>query len=224
MCLISNVMFKIISRAAGFVGYVIQYACIAHCTFEYVGDFVIVRILSFRVLCQPKLVLTLSFRFQCSGPSMEPTLYTNNVLFTERITKRLNRFDRGDIIVAKNPVKPEEFVCKRIVALPGDTVSIKPRLNFNPFNNSKSILTTDFNYDNDDRDKSSGQDNRIDNQDSSMAMFQSKVVLVPRGHVWIEGDNSENSSDSRMYGPIPIGLIQSRVLCRVWPFNEVRSL
>lgn len=35
-------MFKIISKAAGFVGYVIQYSFIAHCTFEYIGDFVIV--------------------------------------------------------------------------------------------------------------------------------------------------------------------------------------
>lgn len=29
-------------KLLGSVGYVIQYACLAHCTFEYVGDFVLV--------------------------------------------------------------------------------------------------------------------------------------------------------------------------------------
>jgi len=38
---------------------------------------------------------------------------------------------------------------------------------------------------------------------------------VPRGHVWLEGDNLENSSDSRAYGPVPYGLLRSRVLYKV---------
>lgn len=35
-------MFKYLSKAAGLVGYIIQYGCLTHCTFEYIGDFVIV--------------------------------------------------------------------------------------------------------------------------------------------------------------------------------------
>lgn len=33
---------KFVGKTCGFVGYVFQYACITHCTFEYLGDFVMV--------------------------------------------------------------------------------------------------------------------------------------------------------------------------------------
>jgi signal peptidase I len=45
------------------------------------------------------------------------------------------------------------------------------------------------------------------------------LYIVPDGHVWIEGDNSLNSSDSRAYGAVPAALIIGRVLCRVWPLR-----
>jgi signal peptidase I len=45
------------------------------------------------------------------------------------------------------------------------------------------------------------------------------LFVVPDGHVWIEGDNSLNSSDSRTYGAVPAAMIVGRVLCRVWPLR-----
>lgn len=47
---------------------------------------------------------------------------------------------------------------------------------------------------------------------------------VPRGHVWLQGDNNSNSLDSRSYGPIPQGLIKSRAICKVWPIKSVSML
>lgn len=44
-------------------------------------------------------------------------------------------------------------------------------------------------------------------------------LVVPDGHLWIEGDNPWNSSDSRNYGPIPASLIVGRVLVRLWPLR-----
>eukprot|EP00439_Symbiodinium_sp_Y106_P013548 s3102_g1.t4 len=38
-----------------------------------------------------------------------------------------------------------------------------------------------------------------------------KEVLIPRGHVWLEGDNKAASHDSRHYGPVPVGLLQGKV-------------
>lgn len=38
---------------------------------------------------------------------------------------------------------------------------------------------------------------------------------VPRGHVWIAGDNASNSTDSRDYGPVPLALIKGKVVGRV---------
>jgi inner membrane protease subunit 1 len=40
-------------------------------------------------------------------------------------------------------------------------------------------------------------------------------VLVPKGHIWIVGDNAAESLDSRMYGPVPIALVHGRLYARV---------
>ncbi|GLV35548.1 egghead [Carabus blaptoides fortunei] len=94
-------MRQIIKRAAGVVGYAIQCGCIAYCTFEYIGDFVV-----------------------CTGPSMEPTIFTNNIIFTEHLTPRFRKIERGDIIIAKCPANPKQYICKRVVGLPGDQMKI----------------------------------------------------------------------------------------------------
>ena len=50
------------------------------------------------------------------------------------------------------------------------------------------------------------------------------IFQVPRGHVWLEGDNALNSTDSRSFGAIPLGLIQSRAILRLWPIAELGFL
>eukprot|EP00747_Dinoflagellata_sp_TGD_P167036 gnl/TRDRNA2_/TRDRNA2_190777_c0_seq1.p1 gnl/TRDRNA2_/TRDRNA2_190777_c0~~gnl/TRDRNA2_/TRDRNA2_190777_c0_seq1.p1 ORF type:complete len:184 (-),score=26.27 gnl/TRDRNA2_/TRDRNA2_190777_c0_seq1:37-588(-) len=48
-----------------------------------------------------------------------------------------------------------------------------------------------------------------------------REVTVPRGHVWLEGDNSAVSQDSRHYGPVPVGLLQGKVCAKLWPLHEM---
>lgn len=38
---------------------------------------------------------------------------------------------------------------------------------------------------------------------------------VPQGHVWLEGDNADNSTDSRTYGPVPLSMVRGRVFFKV---------
>jgi signal peptidase I len=47
--------------------------------------------------------------------------------------------------------------------------------------------------------------------------FVVNLCQVPKGHVWLQGDNAYNSTDSRHYGPIPYALIQGKVFYRIWP-------
>jgi signal peptidase I len=54
---------------------------------------------------------------------------------------------------------------------------------------------------------------------SNNRFSNSQLLTVPDGHVWLEGDNPNNSADSRSYGPVPAALIQGRVLCRIWPLR-----
>lgn len=44
-----------------------------------------------------------------------------------------------------------------------------------------------------------------------------QYVTVPLGHVWLAGDNMGNSTDSRHYGPVPLGMVRGKVLARVYP-------
>ncbi|ALC49590.1 CG9240, partial [Drosophila busckii] len=167
--------YTVLSRLGTLARYTIAYASITHCTFEYVGDFVL-----------------------CKGPSMEPTLFSDNVLLTERLSKHWRSYQSGDIIIAVSPVNANQFICKRIVAVSGEKINtLKPH----PLEAESTSTST--------------------KQPMEMSMV---TDYVPRGCVWIEGDNKGNSSDSRYYGPIPLGLIRSRVVCRIWPLSELTGL
>lgn len=52
----------------------------------------------------------------------------------------------------------------------------------------------------------------------------SHYFQVPEGHMWLEGDNSSNSRDSRTFGPVPQGLISGRILYKVWPLSDIGAL
>uniref|UniRef100_A0A4W5LQM0 Mitochondrial inner membrane protease subunit n=1 Tax=Hucho hucho TaxID=62062 RepID=A0A4W5LQM0_9TELE len=88
-----------LGKTLGFVGYSIQYGCVAHCAFEYIGEFV-----------------------ACSGPSMEPTITSHDVVFSERLSRHLCRIENGDIVIAKSPFDPHMNICKRVIGLEGDKV------------------------------------------------------------------------------------------------------
>lgn len=150
---------------------------------------------------------------------MEPTLYSNNVLITEKISHRRGGILRGDIVIAKNPSNPRQFVCKRVIALPGDRVVTQS--SFHPFTepaNSAAPAPVDSEH------VEHLEDAHLETGALTQRIFRSNVIVVPRGHVWVEGDNSANSMDSRQYGPIPLGLIRSRAVLRLWPLSEMRLL
>ena len=46
------------------------------------------------------------------------------------------------------------------------------------------------------------------------------VVEVPRGHLWVEGDNAHLSNDSNAFGCVDAGKVEARVDYRVWPLSE----
>jgi len=45
---------------------------------------------------------------------------------------------------------------------------------------------------------------------------------IPSGKMWLEGDNKGASLDSRSFGPVPIGLMEGIIFCRLKPFKDFR--
>ena len=54
--------------------------------------------------------------------------------------------------------------------------------------------------------------------------YKYKFAFVPRGHCWIEGDNSKSSLDSNSFGPISLGLIKGHATHIVWPPSRWKKL
>ncbi|GAA5903247.1 hypothetical protein JCM8208_002251 [Rhodotorula glutinis] len=47
--------------------------------------------------------------------------------------------------------------------------------------------------------------------------YPESTVRVPQGACWIEGDERYHSRDSNTFGPVPMGLVESRVDWVLWP-------
>lgn len=127
---------------------------------------------------------------------MQPTLRSNNILLCSKIAQRFNKIYRNDIVIAIHPTAPTSLICKRVVGLEGDIVIM----------NSSSPSS----------------DKKKEEEELSVQNNYSETIVIKRGSAWIEGDNRINSTDSRNYGQIPVGLIKSKVVARVWPLNEFR--
>ncbi len=45
-------------------------------------------------------------------------------------------------------------------------------------------------------------------------------IIVPKGYVFVMGDNREHSTDSRCFGCIPVSKIEGKVWIRFWPLSK----
>jgi inner membrane protease subunit 1 len=61
-----------------------------------------------------------------------------------------------------------------------------------------------------------------DTSEEAIEKHETKTIIIKRGSCFLEGDNKINSTDSRNYGQVPVGLIRSKVMCRIWPLNEFK--
>ncbi|CAN9351994.1 unnamed protein product [Alternaria alternata] len=111
---------------------------------------------------------------------------------------------RGDVVTFWKPHKPGEMGIKRIVAIEGDTVYPTRGYALDPQVYEASLKGL--------------PDGLVDHDEDSIAARDGPEVgkvVVPYGHVWLEGDNWRKSLDSNDFGPVSKGLIQGKAI-RVW--------
>ncbi|KAF1924892.1 uncharacterized protein M421DRAFT_103454 [Didymella exigua CBS 183.55] len=112
---------------------------------------------------------------------------------------------RGDVVTFWKPHRPEEISIKRVVGLPGDVVYPKRGYALDSETVRLRRAHTLDGLPEADEDAVGG----------SLEELALGRVVVPFGHVWVEGDNWRNSFDSRDFGPIAKGLIEGRAV-KIW--------
>ena len=140
--------------------------------------------------------------FIVDGASMHPTFENLDYLIVDELVYDVKAPARGDVVVFRYPDNPSIFYIKRIIGLPGETVSI---------NRGAITITTPAG------NALSLTEPYIVNED---ATYTKNVTLNP-GEYFVMGDNRPNSSDSRVWGPLPKKDIVGRVDARLLPLPQI---
>ncbi len=139
--------------------------------------------------------------FIVSGVSMLQTFHNNDFLFVEKISYLFTEPTRGDVVVFQYPLDPSRYFIKRIIGLPGETIS---------FENEKiTILKTD-------NTKITLSEPYTNNSTKNLT-----PLTVEPDHYFVMGDNREQSSDSRIWGTVGKERISGRPVIRVFPFTDI---
>lgn len=144
--------------------------------------------------------------FIVSGESMIPTFHDGDYLIIDEISYRLHGPRRGDVIVFHPPKQKKDiYYIKRIIGLPGETITVKNGKVSITDNNTKTTVELNEPY--------------LQNFSSENATY-----LVGTREIFVMGDNRPRSSDSRAWGMLPIENVTGRALVRLFPFRTIQYL
>lgn len=140
--------------------------------------------------------------YYVDGVSMESTLHNSERILVDKWSYLFHPPQRGDIIVFAAPPSPSEDYVKRIIALPGDVITIR--------NTTVIVDGVTLN----ERYVQPGR------QGNPYYYKQITDVIVPRNDYFVMGDNRAQSSDSRDWGFVPRNNIVGRAVLVYWPLGE----
>lgn len=180
------------------------------------------------------LIKTFLFQaFYIPSSSMEDTLAINDRVLVNKLAYQVGDMAKGDIIVFDDPrggfEQPEETVVdsavrnvfesiglaaprsefiKRIIGLPGDTVTIADGA---VAVNGVVLVEESYLKPGSTTEPASREIQGCDNEPSTT------TCVVPDGHLFVMGDNRTSSQDSRVFGPIPVDEVVGKAFVIIWP-------
>lgn len=140
--------------------------------------------------------------FNVDGTSMEPNLHNTELILVDKWTYLFHPLARGDVIVFIAPPHPDMDYVKRIVGLPGDTITIR----------GTTVIV----------DGVTLNETYVapQNQGNPFAAKNITNWKVPPNDYFVLGDNREVSSDSRDWGYVPAKNIIGRAALVYWPLGQ----
>ena len=149
--------------------------------------------------------------FKIPSGSMEPTLLVGDHILVNKFIYGIkiplihttlipiSSPKRGDVVVFIYPVDKSKDFIKRVIGLPGDTVEIQ----------DQKVIINGKRYD-DKHAYYDGRGERIGNPG------QPERFIVPKGYIFVMGDNRDHSYDSRFWGYVPVSSIKGKAFIVYW--------
>ncbi|MCR8968832.1 signal peptidase I [Facklamia sp. 7083-14-GEN3] len=147
--------------------------------------------------------------FQVEGKSMNPTLYQADHLI---MWKQFD-LDRSDIVVFPDPMGSGKTYVKRLIGLPGDSISV----------NDDQLFINDQLIEEPYLEPDKSNDEGIYTEDFTLWEITGDEI-IPEGKVFVMGDNRPGSGDSRQFGYVDIDKIQGKANFIYYPLNRIRKV
>ncbi|UCH60767.1 MAG: signal peptidase I [Anaerolineales bacterium] len=135
-------------------------------------------------------------RIRVEGFSMEPTMHNGEFVLVNRLAYRFGAPSLGDVIVFHFPIDPEQEYIKRVIGLPGDHIVI----------GNQQVAVNDRVL--------------VEPYVAAWPDYQGDWI-VPEEHLFVLGDNRNNSSDSHSWGPVPMANVVGKAVFVYWPLSDV---
>jgi signal peptidase I len=144
--------------------------------------------------------------FYVGSESMVPTLQVWDRILINKLAYDIEGPERGDIVLFRDPEGGEEPLIKRVVGVPGDKIAVRGGKLFLDGEPQKEPYVAG----------------------KTCIRYQPKTcsfgpVTIPKGHIFVMGDNRAHSYDSRFFGPVPEEALIGEALFRFWPPGRAGS-
>jgi signal peptidase I len=133
------------------------------------------------------------------GPSMQPGLHDGQSVIVYELAYLFGNPQRGDVIVFRH--SPTEQFIKRIIAVPGDTITVT----------DTAVIV----------DGVTLHEPYINSQGSDQNVGLLPETKIAPGDYFVMGDNRNNSEDSRAFGPVHRQAIVGKADLVIWPLNTL---
>jgi signal peptidase I len=134
----------------------------------------------------------ISARIRVDGSSMEPSLHSGEFVIVNRLAYKFGEPDLSDVVVFHFPGDPDQEYIKRIIGLPGDRVKIQDGV----VHVNTQVLDEPY--------------------IAASPRYQGEWT-VPEDHIFVLGDNRNNSSDSHNFGAVPMVNVIGEAFFIYWP-------